>query len=39
METNIIEILKRENRAYSVEELEHLLNINDVEGLKQFLIL
>lgn len=37
METNIIEILKRENRAYSVEELEHLLNINDVEGLKQLM--
>ena len=37
METNIIEILKRENRAYSVEELEHLLNINDVDGLKELM--
>ena len=37
METNIMEVLKRENRAYSVEELEHILNINDVEGLKELM--
>ena len=37
MENAIMEILKRENRAYSVSELEELLGINNVDGLKELL--
>ncbi len=37
MEERILEILKRENKAYSVQELEDLLNINDVESLKELI--
>ena len=37
MEETILEILKKENRAYSVPELEELLGINDVDGLKELL--
>lgn len=37
MEETILEILKKENRAYSVSELEELLGINNVDGLKELL--
>lgn len=37
MESAIIEILKKENKAYSVHELEQLLDIHDVDGLKELL--
>lgn len=37
MEETILEILKKENKAYSVPELEELLGINDVDGLKELL--
>ena len=37
MENTILEILKKENKAYSVHELEDLMGINDVEGLKELL--
>lgn len=37
MENTILEILKKENKAYSVHELEDMLQIHDVEGLKELL--
>lgn len=37
MENTILEILKKENKAYSVHELEALLGINSVDGLKELL--
>lgn len=37
MEETILEILKKENKAYSVSELEELLGINNVDGLKELL--
>ena len=37
MEEKIIELLKKESKAYSIDELEEILEINDVEGLKELL--
>ena len=37
MEEKIIELLKKENKAYSVSELEEILGITDVDGLKELL--
>ena len=37
MENTILEILKKENKAYSVHELEDIMQIHDVDGLKELL--
>ncbi len=37
MEEQILEILKKENKAYSIHELEDLLNIHDVDSLKELI--
>ena len=37
MEDRILEILKRENKAYSVHELEEIIGIKSVDGLKLLL--
>ena len=37
MENTILEILKKENKAYSVHELEDIMQIHNVDGLKELL--
>ena len=37
MENTILEILKKENKAYSVHELEDIMQIHDVDGLKELI--